>query len=168
MSGSGNKTSVTQRRPDWAALVIAAVLVAVAVVIFFDVSHLRGASGYSQVGPATIPDWIAACLVGLAVWTVFAGFRRDFPAREKQEIAPVAWVVAGLLSQMILIRIAGFSVATGCLFGLAAAGFGARRLWISIPVGIVISLAIWWLFSVVLQLSLPAGPLENLLEGLFQ
>lgn len=129
----------------------------IAAVIFFDVAHLRGAAGYSQVGPATIPTWIAACLVGLAIWTVFAGFRHDFPAREKQEIGPVVWVVAGLLAQMILIRIAGFSIATGCLFGLAAAGFGARRLWVTIPVGIVMSFAIWWLFSIVLQLSLPAG-----------
>jgi putative tricarboxylic transport membrane protein len=65
---------------------------------------------------------------------------------------------------MILIRFAGFSIATGLLFGLAARGFGARRLHISIPVGIIICLAIWWLFAGVLQLSLPAGPLENLLQ----
>ncbi|MNW04981.1 Tripartite tricarboxylate transporter TctB family protein [compost metagenome] len=64
---------------------------------------------------------------------------------------------------MILIRLAGFSIATGLLFGLAARGFGARKLHISIPVGIAICLAIWWLFAGVLQLSLPAGPLENLL-----
>jgi putative tricarboxylic transport membrane protein len=168
MSIASNKTAIKERRPDWAALVIAAILVVIAAVIFFDVAHLRGTAGYSQVGPATIPDWIAACLVGLAIWTVFAGFRHDFPAREKQEIAPVVWVVAGLVAQMILIRTLGFSIATGCLFGLAAAGFGARRIWISIPVGIVMSLAIWWLFSIVLQLSLPAGPLENFLESLVQ
>ena len=65
---------------------------------------------------------------------------------------------------MILIRPLGFSIATGCLFGLAAAGFGARRIWISIPVGIVICFAIYWLFAVVLQLSLPAGPLEHLIQ----
>ena len=65
---------------------------------------------------------------------------------------------------MVLIRPLGFSIATGALFGLAAAGFGARRIWISIPVGIVICLGIYWLFAVVLQLSLPAGPLEHLIH----
>lgn len=159
-----NKTTTEQRRPDWAALVIAAVLVVMAGVIFFDVSRLRDMGGYSQVGPATVPDWIAFVLVGLAVWTVFAAFRRDFPEREKQEIGPVVWVVAGLVAQMVLIRPLGFSIATGVLFGLAAAGFGARRIWISIPAGIVICLAIYWLFAVVLQLSLPAGPLEHLIQ----
>ncbi|MBW6423690.1 tripartite tricarboxylate transporter TctB family protein [Rhizobium sp. XQZ8] len=164
MSVDNNKTVTEQRRPDWAALVIAAVLVIMAAVIFFDVSRLRDMGGYSQVGPATVPDWIAFALVGLAVWTVFAAFRRDFPEREKQEIKPVAWVVAGLIAQMVLIRFAGFSIATGCLFGLAAAGFGARRIWISIPIGIVICFAIYWLFAVMLQLSLPAGPLERLIH----
>jgi putative tricarboxylic transport membrane protein len=161
MSLDTNKVS-NERRPDWAALVIAAVLAAVAVVIFVDVSRLTSTTGYSPVGPASVPYWIAFGLIGLAIWTVFAAFRRDFPKRERQEIAPVVWVVAGLLAQMILIRFAGFSIATGILFGLAARGFGARKLWISIPVGILICLAIWWLFAIVLQLSLPAGPIENL------
>jgi len=158
-----NKTS-SQRRPDWAALAIAAVLAIVAAVIFVDMSRLTSSTGYSPVGPASVPYWIAFGLVGLAIWTVFAAFRHDFPERDQQEISPVLWVVGGLLGQMILIRFAGFSIATGILFGFAARGFGARRLHISIPVGIVICLAIWWLFAGVLQLSLPAGPLENLLQ----
>jgi putative tricarboxylic transport membrane protein len=161
MSLDTNKTS-NERRPDWAALVIAAVLLAVAAVIFVDVSRLTSTTGYSPVGPASVPYWIAFGLIGLAIWTVFAAFRRDFPERERQEISPVLWVVAGLLAQMILIRYAGFSIATGLMFALAARGFGARKLWFSIPVGIVICFAIWWLFAIVLQLSLPAGPIENL------
>ena len=163
MSLDTNKTS-SERRPDWAALVIAVVLAIVAVVIFVDVSRLTATTGYSPVGPASVPYWIAFGLIGLAIWTVFAAFRHDFPERERQEISPVLWIVGGLLAQMILIRFAGFSIATGIMFGCAARGFGARRLHISIPVGIVICLAIWWLFAGVLQLSLPAGPLENLLQ----
>lgn len=162
MSLDTNKSS-SERRPDWAALVIAAVLAIVAVVIFTDVSRLTATTGYSPVGPASVPYWIAFGLIGLAIWTVFAAFRHDFPERERQEISPVLWVVGGLLAQMILIRFAGFSIATGLLFGLSARGFGARKLHVSIPIGILICLAIWWLFAGVLQLSLPAGPLENLL-----
>jgi putative tricarboxylic transport membrane protein len=160
---SSENTTTEQRRPDWAALAIAAVLAIVAAIIFIDVSRLTSTAGYSPVGPASVPYWIAFGLIGLAIWTVFAAFRRDFPERETQEFGPVAWVVAGLLAQMILIRFVGFSIATGLLFGFAARGFGARRLHISIPIGIAICLAIWYLFAGVLQLSLPAGPLENLL-----
>jgi len=53
-------------------------------------------------------------------------------------------------------------IATGILFAFTARGFGKRRLWISLPAGILFSLAIWLLFTQVLRLALPAGPLERL------
>ncbi|MCC2613147.1 tripartite tricarboxylate transporter TctB family protein [Neorhizobium petrolearium] len=160
MSPDRNKTE--QRRPDWAALAVAVVLAAIAAVIFIDVSRLKGTGGYSQVGPATVPDWIGFALIGLAIWTVIEAFRGDFPTRDKQEIGPVVWIVAGLVAQMLLLRVAGFSIATGVLFGLTAAGFGKRKLWITIPLGIVVCLFIWLIFAGLLQLALPAGPLERL------
>lgn len=160
MSLDRNKTE--QRRPDWAALAVAAVLAAIAAVIFIDVSRLKGMGGYSQVGPATVPDWIGFALVGLAIWTVIEAFRGDFPTRDKQQVGPVVWIVAGLIAQMLLLRAAGFSIATGILFGLTAAGFGKRKLWITIPLGIVVCLFIWLIFAGLLQLALPAGPLERL------
>jgi putative tricarboxylic transport membrane protein len=153
-----------ERRPDWAALVIAAVLVAIAAVIFADASRLREVMGYSPVGPATVPMVIAFVLILLAVWTVFAAFRHDFPEREKQEIQPVAWIVGGLAAQMLLLNTAGFSIATGVLFAATAAGFGKRRFWISLPVGMVLCLIVWLIFAGLLQLSLPAGPLERLFQ----
>lgn len=63
---------------------------------------------------------------------------------------------------MLLLRVAGFSIATGILFALTARGFGKRKLWISLPLGIVFSFAVWAIFSQLLQLTLPAGPLEHL------
>ena len=40
-----------------------------------------------------------------------------------------------------------------------ARGFGRRKLWVSLPVGIVFSFVIYIIFGRFLQLSLPAGPL---------
>lgn len=157
------KTSTTEtRRPDGAALVIALVLAGLAALIFWDVDRLGDVVGYSPVGPATVPQWIAFGLVGLAVWTAVAAFRRDFPEREHQEIAPVAWIIGGLAGQMLLLPTLGFSIATGVLFAATARAFGKRQLWFSLPIGIAISLAVWLVFALLLQLSLPAGPLERL------
>ena len=157
------KTSTTEtRRPDGAALVIALVLAGLAALIFWDVDRLGDVVGYSPVGPATVPQWIAFGLVGLAVWTAIAAFRRDFPEREHQEIAPVAWIIGGLAGQMLLLPTLGFSIATGVLFAATARAFGKRKLWISLPIGIAICLAVWLIFALLLQLSLPAGPLERL------
>ncbi|MFK3692399.1 tripartite tricarboxylate transporter TctB family protein [Agrobacterium tumefaciens] len=162
MSQGFNPSHDQKRRPDWAALVIAVALVIVAGVIFWDSARLASVTGYSPVGPATVPYAIAFCLVGLAIWTAIEAWRGDFPERDKQEIAPVIWVVAGLAAQMLLLNLAGFSIATGLLFAFTARAFGKRKLWFSIPVGIVLSFVIWVVFAQLLQLSLPAGPLERL------
>lgn len=150
------------RRPDRAALVIAPVLLVLAGVIWWDAGRLAEMTNYSRIGPATVPHVIALGLALLAVWTGFEAWRGDFPKREAVAIGPVVWLVAGLAAQMLLLRPAGFSVATGMLFALTACGFGRRKLWATIPVGIVLSFIVWVIFAKLLQLSLPAGPLEHL------
>ncbi|EJJ26632.1 tripartite tricarboxylate transporter TctB family protein [Rhizobium sp. CF142] len=154
--------SATKRRPDWAALVIAVFLIAVAVVVFWDASHLKTIAQYDRIGPSTVPKVVALGLFCLGIWTAIEAWRGDFPEREHQEVAPVIWIVAGLAGQMLLLRIAGFSIATGVLFALTARGFGKRQIWFSLPIGIIMSFIVWAIFSQLLQLTLPAGPLEHL------
>jgi putative tricarboxylic transport membrane protein len=158
----GNAPLATKRRPDWAALVIAICLFLVAAVMLWDATHLKAIAQYARIGPATAPKAVAIGLIGLGIWTVFEAFRGEFPEREHQEIAPVVWVIAGLAAQMLLLKTAGFSIATGILFAFTARGFGRRKLWFSIPFGIVLSFVVWAIFSQLLQLTLPAGPLERL------
>lgn len=152
----------TRRRPDGAALVIAPVLFVLAVVIWWDASRLALMSNYARIGPATVPHMVAIGLALLAIWTAFEAWRGDFPEREPVEVKPVVFIVAGLAAQMLLLKTAGFSIATGALFALTAFGLGRRKLWISLPIGIAFSFVVWIIFGRVLQLSLPAGPLENL------
>ncbi|OQP86839.1 C4-dicarboxylate ABC transporter [Rhizobium rhizosphaerae] len=161
---SGNATPSTRAKADKAAFGIALFLAALSALIFWDASRLQAVANYSRVGPATIPTVIAACLLGLAVWTAVAARAGDFPRRERQEIGPVAWVVGGLVLQMLCLKTLGFSIATGLLFAMTAAAFGKRKLYVTIPLGILLCLAIWLLFAGLLQLSLPAGPLEHLLR----
>lgn len=152
-----------QHRPDWAALAIAALLVVIGAVMLWDSSRLADLGGYSGVGPASVPRVVAVCLILLAVWTVVAAFRGDFPEREPQQIVPVVWIIAGLAAQLMLLKIAGFAIATGVLFAFTARAFGRRNLAFSLPVGILLSYAVWVVFSQLLMLNLPAGPLERLL-----
>ncbi|MEZ2221698.1 tripartite tricarboxylate transporter TctB family protein [Rhizobium sp. RCC_161_2] len=159
---TGNSPPTQTRRPDRAALVIAAFLAALAGLIFWDSSRLAKIASYSGIGPASIPLVIAGGLLFLSAWTVLAALRGDFPVRERQEVAPVVWIVGGLAAQMLLLKPLGFSIATGLLFAATAAAFGKRKLWISIPLGIALCLGVWLIFSGLLQLSLPAGPLEHL------
>jgi putative tricarboxylic transport membrane protein len=158
----GNTPLTQTRRPDRAALVIAVFLAGLAGLIFWDTSRLAKITSYSGIGPATIPFVIASVLLLLAAWTVFEALRGDFPARERQEFGPVIWIIGGLAAQMLTLKPLGFSIATGLLFAATAAGFGKRKLWFTIPIGIVLCLGVWLVFAGLLQLSLPAGPLEHL------
>jgi putative tricarboxylic transport membrane protein len=156
----GNDPLAGRRRPDWAALVIAAGLFVLAAVIAWDVQRLANVASYARVGPQTVPYAVAIGLTGLALWTVIEAWRGDFPEREAQELRPVLWIVAGLIAQILLLRWAGFSIATGALFGFVAYGLGRKPLWVGVPAGILFAFVVWVIFSRLLQLSLPAGPPE--------
>ncbi|MGH6763299.1 MAG: tripartite tricarboxylate transporter TctB family protein [Phyllobacterium sp.] len=156
---SGEKN---ERRPDLAAFIIAAVLAIAAGAIAWSTYSASGVATYSPVGPKIVPYIIAFCIAVLAVWTAFEAWRGDFPEREAQEIGPMAWIIGGLAVQMLLMKTVGFSIATGLLFAATARGFGFRKLWFSIPVGIIFSFVVWFIFAKGLQLSLPVGPLERL------
>ncbi len=151
-----------QRRPDRAALVIAAILVVVSIAIAWSTSQMGGVAGYSPVGPKTFPYVIAAFLFGLGILTAVEGWRGDFPEREPQAFGPMFWIIGGLAVQMLTMKTVGFSIATGLLFAATARGFGKGPLWMTVPIGIVFSFVVWFIFAKGLQLSLPAGPLEQL------
>lgn len=151
------------RRPDRAALAIAVGLAVVAVIMAWSTSRMGAAAGYARIGPETVPYVVSLCLFVLAIWTAISAWRGEFPEREPQDIPSVLWIVGGLIAQMLLLKPVGFSVGTGLLFAATARGFGRGPLWMTIPIGIVISFAIWVLFAKGLQLSLPAGPIESLI-----
>jgi putative tricarboxylic transport membrane protein len=150
-----------KRRPDWAALCVAALLMAIAAIIAWDTSRLGGGGAYARIGPQTVPFAIALCLAGLSIWTVFEAMAGEFPEREPQDFLPVLWIVGGLIVQMALLRVAGFSIATGILFAMTARAFGRVNLALVLPAGIVIAAAVWFVFARLLQLSLPAATVEG-------
>lgn len=157
-------SSEERRRPDWAALVIAIALVALGAVIAWDTGRLGRAAAYARIGPTAFPYAIAAVLVLLGIGTAVKAWLADFPEREHDEAGPILWIVGGLLAQMMLLHTAGFSIATGVLFAAVARGFGRGPLVLTVPVGIALAFAIWLVFALLLQLSLPAGPLEHLVR----
>ncbi|WP_182086762.1 tripartite tricarboxylate transporter TctB family protein [Aureimonas sp. ME7] len=154
-------TAPAERRPDRAALAIGAGLGILGLLVLWDARAISGGA-YERIGPGTFPTLIGLALVGLAVWTAIEAWRGRFPERDHDEFAPIVWIVGGLAAQLLLLTTAGFSIATGLLFAATARAFGKRKLYVSIPVGILLSLAIWLMFTKVLNLALPAGPLERL------
>jgi putative tricarboxylic transport membrane protein len=148
--------------PDRAVLVIAGLLTLAGIAIGLATYYTEDRAGYSPVGPRTVPFILAGALVVLGIFTAIAGFRGTFPKREKQDIPPMLWLIGGLAVQLLTMKTIGFSLATGLLFAAVARGFGKGPLWKTIPIGIVFSFVIWFIFAKGLKLTLPAGPLESL------
>lgn len=156
-------SSSRERRPDGAALVIAAILAGLAVIIFWQTSQMRLPPLQQRVGPTVFPYMIATGLVLLSIGTVVSALRGSFPARSQDDYRPIFWILGGLVGQILLISTAGFSIGTGVLFAFTAKAFGRGPLWQTIPIGTVFAFVVWFIFARGLQLSLPAGILERLL-----
>jgi putative tricarboxylic transport membrane protein len=154
---------VQERRPDRATLVIALLLAALAALIYWKTSQMHAGGMHTKVGPKTAPYVISGFLALLAIGHVVSAFRGHVPAREADAPIPMLWIIAGLVAQMLLLKPLGFSIATGLLFACAARAFGKGPLWMTVPIGIAVSLVIWVIFAGLLKLSLPAGPLEHLI-----
>lgn len=148
--------------PDRAVLAIAVVLVLAGAAVATSTELAPTTTGYSPVGARTVPFILAGALVVLGILTAIAGMRGSFPKRQKQDIPPMLWLIGGLAVQLLTMKTLGFSIASGIMFSAAARGFGRGPLWMTIPVGILFSFAIWIVFAKGLQLTLPAGPLEKL------
>ena len=152
----------TGGRPDRAALLLGVALSVTGVAIITSTMNMPGVTTYSPVGPKIFPYIVASGLVILGLLTLVSAWKGDFPEREPQRYGPMLWIVGGLVVQLLTMKTVGFSIATGLLFAATARGFGRGPLWMTIPIGIVFSFVIWFIFSQGLQLTLPEGPIERL------
>jgi putative tricarboxylic transport membrane protein len=156
------------RRFDPAGVAIAVALAVLAAVIWWDAGNLGTASAYGM-GPKTVPQVIAAGLGLLAVANLVTALRgsrpgRELPQREPIDLKPILLIVGGLAALIALIGLGGgFIAATTILFATTAAAFGRRAVLADLAIGFVLSVSVYLLFSRLLSLSLPMGPLERLI-----
>lgn len=151
------------RKPDIAALVITAVLLVLALVIFWDTAALQLAATYG-LGPKAMPYVIAAGLGVLGVANGVLAWRGGFPPRETIDIKAIVLILGGFAALIATIGLGGgFIPATAILFAATATAFGRRAIHIDLAIGLVLGVAVFLLFDKLLTLALPAGPIERLL-----
>ncbi|MEZ0171696.1 tripartite tricarboxylate transporter TctB family protein [Microvirga sp. TS319] len=155
--------SSQHRRIDAAGFVIALLLLALAGLVWWDMTKLQLLSPY-DVGPKAMPVIVSIGLALLAVGNGIGALRGDLPDRESLDWKPIILIVGGLAVLITLIAIGGgFMIGTAILFATTSAAFGRRAFFVDLLIGAVIALVVYLLFAKLLTLSLPAGPLEHLL-----
>lgn len=155
----------TGRRPDGAAFFIAALLAALGSLLLWQGFALPDKGGYAGIGSGGMPKFVGICLWLLALAHVWNGLRRAAHSLPRQQPVPVLFITGGLALQLILLHPLGFSIASGLLFAMTAAGFGKRSFHVTLPVGILFALMVYGVFDQLLRLNLPAGLPEHLIFG---
>lgn len=158
-------TPATQRRPDGAALTMAAILAALGALLIWQGRAIPDKGGYAGIGSGDLPVFIGGMLLLLALAHVIKAFRSPRDAVARQQPLPVLFIVGGLMLQLMLLKPLGFSIASGLLFACTAAAFGKRNLALTLPIGIGFAFVIYGIFDQILQLNLPAGFPETLIFG---
>jgi putative tricarboxylic transport membrane protein len=151
------------RGPDAAGIAIGVGLLVLAGVIWWDLSSLPLSSTYG-VGPAAMPIIVASGLALLAICNIVMAWRGGLPQRESYDPKALLLILGGLAVLIAVIQLGGgFIPAIAILFATTAAAFGRRAVIADLLIGTVLALVVYLLFSKLLTLSLPMGPLERLL-----
>ena len=131
-------------------------------------SQIKGSAGYAGAGPAFLPWVVSAALAVLGVCMVVGARRADVEWVAAPEFPPrsraMAWVGAGLVLNALLIEHLGFILSCAVLFAFAARGFRAGadvrttpRMFVQdVLIGAALSAPVFWLFTRVLGVNLPA------------
>lgn len=155
-------------------IVIGLAMVIMAIAMAIATSMIRISPGYAYVGPRTFPYAVATFLgligVGLALVAFINAAREhaidpdepDVPAENRS--SAILWVVGGLVANLIGLYLLGFVFAAVIQYVLTARGFGSRKWGRDALCGFVLALAAYLLFSVVLKVNIPAGPVLELLS----
>jgi putative tricarboxylic transport membrane protein len=150
------------RTIDRPALVVAALLLATAAIVAYDASTQTITSNYG-VGPTAMPYVACFGLTVLGLAHLVVAFKDGIPKPEAADTGAILWIIGGLIGLVACITLGGgFVIAAAIVFACTARGFGRRALLVDGAIGLALGLAIFLMFSKLLTLTLPSGPLERL------
>ena len=147
---------------DRSGVVVGVLLLVVAAVLWYDAVNLGRMVAYG-IGPAMMPKVIGVGLALLGLASIISGLKAGPLDLEVVDWQAVWTIIGGFLVLTLFIGLgAGFIPAMTVLFVATAHAFGRRTLAVDVALGAVLATLIYLLFSKLLSLSLPQGPLERL------
>jgi putative tricarboxylic transport membrane protein len=140
---------------------IGAGVLALAAVLGFGMGNIPADAGFAGITPRFYPTAISGLLAFLGACLIWQSFqeRKKHSAPDESAGAPnwgaAIWVMGALLLSAFLIERLGFVVSSTVLFVLSARGFGSRQFVRNTLLALAICFPIFWLFTLVLKVSLP-------------
>lgn len=156
-------------RPGQLAVSIGVLLASA--LMMWGASDIPSDAGYAGVGPNFLP-WLAALALAACgatlLWQAWRGAFNDMPepsGAPHGDWHALAWVVAGVAANATLIERLGFIASCGLCFALAVRGLRIAegkssgtfaQTMKDLLVGFAIAAPVFWLFTKVLAVNLPA------------
>ncbi|GLS28969.1 putative tricarboxylic transport membrane protein [Mesorhizobium albiziae] len=142
-------------------------LLACAAVVLWQTLAIPVSPLYSKVGPTVFPYMTAIGLAVLSLLLIVAALRGGWQPQDEKE-TPVDWksmafVVAGLIANLVLIKPLGFTAASVVMFVLICYGFGSKHPLRDALIGLVLALAAYFGFAKALGVNIGAGFIETML-----
>lgn len=152
----------------------------VAVVLFgawflLQATQLRAGPGYAAVGPRVFPTAVGVGLIASGLAVLFGALRRSpaaAPVLDVDTTAPLDaetdletdWPTLGIVAALLAIAIAlfqplGFVITSASFLVACARALGSRSLLRDLAAGLGVSLVTYAVFTYLLGLELPDGPL---------
>ena len=128
--------------------------------LIWGAANLQSPTTYSTAGPELFPYLIGGGLVLLGLLVLLDVIRKIVPGEFCVELrwSSMAWVLGGLLVHLSLVETLGWIFASTLLFMMGARGFGSRRPFADLVLGLGLAIGTVLLFQTVLGLRLPSGP----------
>lgn len=142
------------------------------VVVVFSLAYLAGAfaitspeSGYAAVGPRFFPVLIGVGMLASGLWLGAIAWRRQRRSQPVAELEAMDWrtwaaCAGALLAYIVLFQPLGFLLATPPFLIAQARIFGSRNTLRDVIAAIVLSVAVFVVFNVLLKVDLPKGVLD--------
>lgn len=149
-------------------------LAALGAFVLVETPTIRVPGSTNTVGPRFFPYLVGGLLVLTAVALAAQVLRgRAAPPEDSEDIDTAAgtdWravvlVAAGFAGHALLIEPVGWPIAATVLFAVVALALGGRRPVFTVAIGLSISVVVWLVFVLGLEVALPGGPLEWVVYG---
>ena len=148
-------------------------LVAAGALLLTQTFDIARTAGYSPVGPSFVPVFVSLALMALgAAFLIRTTVRpdADLADRAGKEERATHWPTVGVVGVLLLgygalLAPLGYILATALFFPLGARVLGSRRALRDVALGLVLAAVIWFGFTQLLGVRLPAGLLDPILPG---
>lgn len=170
--GAAGVQDAPRRRRRWGELVLALALVALGVITIVDGMGQPASTSASGIGAGQFPIIVGSFLLVLALLLTLQvlGGGAGEPEHGEGDIdirVVHGWqgivVVAAVLWFLLTVEPLGYVLASAVTFAAIAIAAGSRRWITTAVIAVLLSLGVFYLFTLLLQIRLPSGILQGIL-----